>query len=196
LEGKIYTAIEHPVGRLAVKSMSGDDRHILDGLAVRNINDIGLAHDIIWFRAAIEHDVLGAYRGPAKVIADYPFPGGGGPGVDEVLGFAAFGSDADAISAQITRNFTDIDGALPWAELKRGYSKYAIRDVSPGGTVLTTMGEEHFYIFERDGASYRRLLFDRPSDLFAVAVSDNGRVVALQSDVTGHEIIKLGIPSE
>ena len=196
LGGQIYTAIEHPAGHLTVESMSGDDRHILDGLDVRKINDIGLAHDIIWFRAAIEHDVLGAYRGPAKIIADYPFPGGGGPGVDEVLGFAAFGPDADAISAQIMRNFTDIDGALPWMQLKRGYSKYAIRDVSPGGTVLTTMGEKHFYIFKREGASYRRLVVDRPSDLFAAAVSNNGRVVALEPDMDGRKIIKLGIPAD
>ena len=192
LDGQIYAAVEHPAGRLAIESLSGEDLHVLDDFDVERVNGMGLTHDIVWFRVAIKHTVAAAYAGPAKILGDYPFPGGGGPGVDEAVGFAAFGPEAETISAELVRNFEDIDGPLPWRYVAYDRSKYGIRNISPGGTVLTSVSGHDYYILQREGMSYRKLRIEGPDGLWPAAVSDNGRVVLLRDDGDGHRTVMLG----
>ena len=193
--GKLSIAFEGPVGRIAIETVDGKDLHLLDGFHIVHANDVGLAGNVVWFRVAIKKKMLDAYRGPAKIIARYPFPGGGGPGVEEASGFAVFGPNSGAIDTEILNFLRRFNPTLPYVQ-DRGRLRYQIVDVSPNGDFLIALDRSRFFLLEQRYGEIRPVEVSVPGGPFPRAVVDDGRMVAIERTSTGDRLIKFGTPIE
>ena len=193
-DGEPSVAFEQPPGRIALETLAGKDLHLLDDLHIEHANDVGLARNVIWFRVAIKKKVLDAYHGPAKIIARYPFPGRGETDVEEALGFAVFGPDSDAISAEILDFFREINPALPYVP-SLGDLSYRIVDASPNGDILIVFNRSTFYLLEQRGNQILPVELQMPGGSFPGGVASDGRVIALKQMPNGHRLIEIGTPA-